>query len=101
MLKVLLTNNMKISLTIDDDSLKFNSNIIQTLIFTKKSTFCTKLGFVEWFSGVLGDIVGFVQFIPGSYKTAKPVNFTGIGKNDLKCDCIPGSIVLENREPIL
>ena len=39
--------------------------------------------------------------IPGSYKSDKPINITGIDKIHLKCDCIQGSIVNGIREPIL
>ena len=39
--------------------------------------------------------------IAGSYKGDKPINITGIDKVLLKCDCIDGSIVNGNREPIL
>ena len=38
--------------------------------------------------------------IPGSYKSDKPINITGIDKIHLKCDCIQGSIVNGIREPI-
>ena len=39
--------------------------------------------------------------IPGSYKSEKPINITGIDKVHLKCDCIDGSIMNGTREPIL
>ena len=39
--------------------------------------------------------------IPGSYKSDKPINITGIDKVHLKCDCINGSIVNGIRESIL
>ena len=39
--------------------------------------------------------------IPGSYKSDKPINITGIDKSHLKADCINGSIVNGIREPIL
>ena len=39
--------------------------------------------------------------IPGSYKSEKPINITGIDKVYLKCDCFDGSIVNGIREPIL
>ena len=63
MLKHLFPNNVKISITIDDLSLQSNVNINQTLIFTKKSFFYTKLGFVESHLGVLGDTDGFVHLM--------------------------------------
>ena len=39
--------------------------------------------------------------IAGSYKSAKPINITGIDKIHLKSDCIQGSIVNGMRETIL
>ena len=59
------------------------------------------MGFTESHSGPLGDIDGFIQLIPGSYKSDKPINVTGIHKVHLKCDCINGKIVNGVREPIL
>ena len=43
----------------------------------------------------------FIQLIPGSNKSDKPINITQIDKVHLKCDCINGSIVNGAREPIL
>ena len=63
--------------------------------------FLTILGFVESYSGVLGDIEGFFQLIPGNYKSDKPINITGNDKIHLKRDGINGSIVNGIREPIL
>ena len=100
-LKYILPNNVKVSVTIDDIRFKSNLKINQTLIFTKNSFFHTILGFVQSYSGELGDIEGFIQLIPGSYKSDKPINITGIDKVHLKCDCIQGSIVNGIREPIL
>ena len=57
--------------------------------------------FTEWHSGVLDDIPGFVQLIPGSYKSDKTINITGIDKDSLKTDCYNGSTVNRIREPIL
>ena len=39
--------------------------------------------------------------IAGSYKSDRPVNITGIDKIRLKFNCIQGSIVNGNREPLL
>ena len=100
-LKYILPNNVKVSVTIDDIRFKSNLKINQTLIFTKNSFFHTILGFVQSYSGELGDIEGFIQLIPGSYKSDKPINITGIDKVHLKCDCVQGSIVNGIREPIL
>ena len=72
---------------------------MKTIRFTK-FVFYTILGFTESHSGVLGDIPGFVQLIPGSYKSDKPINVTGIDKIRLKYVCNIGSIVNGTREPI-
>ena len=39
--------------------------------------------------------------MPGSYKSDKPINITGIDKILLKCDCFNGSLVNGIREPVL
>ena len=51
--------------------------------------------------GTLCDIEGFVQVIPGSFKSVKPINITEIDKICLKSHCIQGSKVNGAREPIL
>ena len=96
-----LPDNVKVNITIDDIRLKSNLKIIQTLIFTEKSFFCTFLGFTQSRSYPLDDIDGFYQIIAGSYKSNKPINITGIDKVHLKCDCIQGSIKNGVRESIL
>ena len=100
-LKYILPDNVKVSVTIYDISLKSNLKINQTLIFTEKSFFYTILGFRQSHFYPLDDIDGFYQLIKGLYKGDKPINITGIDKIDLKCDCIEGSIVNGKREPIL
>ena len=100
-LKHILPDNVKVNITIDDIRLKSNLRINQTLIFTEKSFFYTFLGFTQSRSYPLEDIDGFYQLVAGSYKSNKPINFTGIDKVHLKCDCIQGSIVNGIREPIL
>ena len=92
---------MKVSVTIDDIRLKSNLKLNQTLIFTEKSFFYTILAFTQSRSYPLDDIDGFYQLIPGSYKSDRPINFTGIDKIHLKCDCKQGSILNGIREPIL
>ena len=59
------------------------------------------LGFTLSQSGSLNDIEGFIQLIPGKYKSGKPINITGIDKVHLKCDCVNGSFVNCVGEPIL
>ena len=100
-LKDILSNNVKINITIDDIRLKSNLKINQTLLFTNKSFFYTVLGFTESRQGPLNDIDGFYQIITGSYKSNRPINITGIDKIHLKCDFLQGSIVNGIREPIL
>ena len=46
-LKFILTDNVKVSVTIDDIKLKSNLKTNQTLIFTEKSFFYTILGFTR------------------------------------------------------
>ena len=100
-LKYILPDNVKVSVTIDDIKLKSNIKTNQTLIFTEKSFFYTILGFTRSRFYPLDDIDWFYQLIAGSYKSDKPINFTGIDKILLKCDFIQGSIVNGKREPIL
>ena len=100
-LKYILPDNVKVSVTIDDIRLKSNLKINQTLIFTNESFFYTILGFTQSRQGPLSDIEGFYQILPGSYKSDKLINITGIDKILLKYDCIQGSIVNGIREPIL
>ena len=99
-LKYILPDNVKVKVTKDDVRLKSNLKTNQTLIFTKKSFFYTILGFTRSQSYPLDGIGGFYQLIPGSYKSDKPINITGIDKIQLKCG-IQRSIVNGIREPIL
>ena len=100
-LKNILPNNVNVIITIDERKYKTDLKINHPLIFTKKSFFYTILGFTQSHQGPLNDIEGFYQIIPGSYKSDKRINITGIDKVHLKCDCIDGSIVNGVREPIL
>ena len=100
-LKYILTDNVKVTITIDDIRIKSNLKTNQTLIFTNKSFFYTILGFTQSHQGPLNDIEGFYQILPGTYQSNKPISITGIDKVHLKCDCIQGSIVNGIREPVL
>ena len=100
-LKHILPNNVKITVTIDDIRLKSNLKINQTFLFTEKSFFYTILGFNQSHSYPLEDIENYYQLLAGLYKSDKTINITGIDKIHLKCDCIRGSIVNGIREPIL
>ena len=66
-LEQILPNNVKAGITIDDTRLICSLKTNQTLIFTKKSFFYTISGFVQSYSGKLGEIDGFIQLIPGRY----------------------------------
>ena len=101
MVKSLLPNDVRVKITIADFRLKSNFTINKSLRFTIKSFFFIILGFTESHSGLLGDIGGFVQLIPGNYESNKHINITGIDELHLKYDCISGSIVNGTREPIL
>ena len=100
-LKYILPDYVKVNITINDIRIKSNLRNNQTLIFTDKSFFYTILGFTQAQQGPSNDIEGFYQILPGSYKSDKPINITGIDKVHLKADCIQGSILNGCREPIL
>ena len=100
-LKHILPDNVKVNVTIDYIRLKPNLKINQTLIFTNKSFFYTILGFTKSRQGPSNDIKGFYQILPGSYKSDKPINITGIDKVHLEGYCIQGSMVNGKRESIL
>ena len=59
------------------------------------------MGFTQYHSGPLGDIKNFVQLIPGSYKSDKPINITVIDKIHLKAGCFDGTIINGILKPIL
>ena len=92
-LKCLLPKEVKVEITINDIRLKSNITTKKTIKFTKISFSYITLGCTQSHSGELGDIEGFVQLIPGFYKSDKPVNITEIDKIHVKCDCINGSIL--------
>ena len=100
-LKHILPDNVKVSFTLDDVRLESLLKTNPALIFTEKTFFYTILGFTRSRSYPLDDIEGFFQLILGSYKSDRPINFTGIDKTNLKCDSIQGSILNGIREPIL
>ena len=72
MLKSLLPGNVKLNITVDDIRLKSKLTTNKTIRFTEKSFFCSISCFIQSHSGDLDDIPGFVQVIPGSYKSDKP-----------------------------
>ena len=70
-------------------------------MFTKRSFFCTVLGFTQSYSGPLGDLDRYSQLIPGTDKSDRPNDITSLDKVHLKCDCFDGSILNGIRQPIL
>ena len=100
-LKYILTDNVKVSITVNDIRLKSNLKTKQTLIFTEKSFFYTILGSTRSHSDPSDDIERFYQLIAGSYKSDRPINFTGIDKVHLKSNVVDGSIVNGYREALL
>ena len=95
-----LPNFVKVNFTHEDIRIKSKLKINQTLIFTKQSSFYTKLGFSQSHSYPLNDMDEFFQLIAGSYKSEKPINITGVNKVHLKCNCVDGSVVNGVRESI-
>ena len=65
------------------------------------SLFHTIVGFIKSLLGEIVDIERFVQLKPGTYKSYKPNNITGIDKVDSKCNCVNGSVVNGIRETVL
>ena len=92
---------MKVSINIDDIRLESNLNVNQILIFTGKSFLHTLLGVTQSHSRPLNNIEGFIQLIPGSFKSEKPSKIKVVDKVHLKGDRINGSRVNGIREPIL
>ena len=77
MLKSSLPNKVEVIIINDNNKRKSNCTNKKTITFTGKSFF-TVLGFIQSHLGPLGDTGGFVQLIPGSYKSDRPNNITGI-----------------------
>ena len=85
----------------DDIGIKSIFKTNQTLIFTKKSFFYTILEYIQSQSRALGDIEGFNQLTPGSYKCDKPINITNSDEVHINCDFVDGSVLNGVRQPIL
>ena len=96
-----LPNEVKVNNTIDDIRLNQLWPLIKQLGSLKNLFSKTISIFTESHSGVLDDIPGFAQLIPGSYKSNKPNNITGIDKIHFKGACFNGSFVNGTREPVL
>ena len=94
-LKYISPDNVKVSITIEDIRRKSNLSNDQTLKFTRISFSYKMLGFSQSHLRVLDDIEGFIQIIPGTYKSNKPIKITGVDKVQLQYDCTNGSIWLE------
>ena len=97
-LKFLIPKEAKVEITVDGVRLRSILTTKKIIRFTKKSFFYIILGFKQPGSGELGDIPGFIQLVPGSYKSDKPINITGVDKVHFKYDCIEGNIVNGFRE---
>ena len=80
MVNSLFPKEVKKSITIDDIRIKSNLTTNKTFGFSEKSFFYSILGSIESHSGELGDLPGFVQTIPGTYNSDKPMNITGVDK---------------------
>ena len=50
---------------------------------------------------MLADIERFIQLLPGTYESNRPITITPIDEFHLKCNCTNGSIVNGAREPLL
>ena len=101
MLKPLLPGKVKVNITIEDIRRKSNLPTNRTIRFIERFFFGAMLGFTKSHSRPLSEVDGFIQLIPGTYKSDKPNKITGIDKVPLKCDCLNGSNVDGIREPIL
>ena len=101
MLKSLLPDEVKVKTPIDDIGLRLNLTIKKSIRFTKMSFFPTILGFIQYHSGPSGGIEGFLQLIPGTYKSVNTKKTISVDKVHLKCDYLNGSIVNGCRQPIL
>ena len=100
MLKSLLPDEVKLKFKIDIIRLGSDLTSNKTIRFTEKTFFYKILCFIESHSGLLGDVDGYIQLIPGTYKSGNPHNITGVDKDHLKSNCIYGSIVNIIQEPI-
>ena len=71
-------------------------------MLTIKSFFYTILGLVQSHSGPLNDFSKrYIEKIPATHKSIKPINITGNNKVNLKCVCFDGSTLKGVREPNL
>ena len=101
MLQSLLPNDVEVKISFDDIRLESNLSTNQTIKFTKKSFFYTKLGFAQSHFYPLDDTERFYQIKLALYKRDKPINIIRIVKVHLKCDCVTGSILHGFRLPVL
>ena len=97
-IKSLLPDDVKVDKAKYDIGLKSNLTVNRSITFTKKSFLYTILCFKESRSGVLGDFDGLIVLFPGSYKSEKPINKSGIDKIHSKCNFINVSIINGVRE---
>ena len=57
--------------------------------------------FIQSLPGPLGDIEGYIQLIPGTYKKERPIETTGVDKVHLECDFLNGSNLNGSGQAIL
>ena len=57
--------------------------------------------FTRSYSGPLNDNEGFIELIPGSSKSEKPINIIGTNKVHLKFNCKDGTFLDGVRQPTL
>ena len=101
MLKCILSNYVKINITNDDTRLRSILTTNKAKRYTERSFFYTIKIFTQSHSRPLGVIKGFIRKIPGTYKSRKPNNSTGVDKIHSKGDCINGSVANGRKESIL
>ena len=98
----LLSDDVKVNITID--AIRPTSNFItnKTVMFTEISFFRTIIGFTQSQASLLDDSPQeFVQMILGSYRSKEPIKITGIDKVLLKYDYFNSSNVNGEQERIL
>ena len=100
MLKFLVPSEVKVNIKSDDIRLTSKSPTKKTWSSPKNILFYTIVGRTQSHSGPLGEPPkGYIQTIPGNYKSKRLNNIIGVGTVHLKCDCTQGSIVRGILEP--
>ena len=79
-----IPDEVKVNITIDDIRLRAGLTSTKFINFSLKSFLKTILGFTQSQFGSLVHYGGFIQLGPGSYKSDKPINITGVDKKSFK-----------------